>query len=310
MSEWFHGLPVVRFDDGPLVRFEVGLDPNGVDPSAVVWLINTENPDGTWGEPDRKWFDRRWESLIAQPWAGDIAALVVAGWSAPTDELIDAAEILTGLTHLDIRSYDSEASWISQEDISLVLEAYPRLRRLWARGADPTFFNGVFPALEELRLESAGLPAEVIRGIGESSFPALTHLELWLGIGYSGGDATVDDLASILAGPRLPVLTSLGLRDSEITDQIAAALAGAPIVAQLTTLDLSMGTLSDTGAAALLAGQPLTHLTKLDLHHHFLTEEMQQRLRDELEPHGVEVDLSEAQDVDTPLEDRYVAVNE
>jgi hypothetical protein len=68
--------------------------------------------------------------------------------------------------------------------------------------------------------------------------------------------------------------------------------------------------LSDAGAAALLAGQPLTHLRRLDLHHHFLTDQMQARLRDELEPAGVELDLSDAQRATVDIDDRYIAVSE
>ncbi len=66
--------------------------------------------------------------------------------------------------------------------------------------------------------------------------------------------------------------------------------------------------LSDTGAAALLSGQPLTHLKRLDLHHHFVTAEMATRLREELEPAGVRVDLSDAQT--ERRENRYIAVSE
>jgi hypothetical protein len=75
-------------------------------------------------------------------------------------------------------------------------------------------------------------------------------------------------------------------------------------------LDLSLGALSDVGAAALLAGQPLTHLRKIDLHHHFLTEAMAQRVRDELEPAGVEVDLAEAEFDPQQPEERFIAVSE
>jgi hypothetical protein len=149
-----------------------------------------------------------------------------------------------------------------------------------------------------------------VRAVGDSDLPNLTHLELWLGTDTYGGDATVADLASILAGTNTPTLTYLGLRDSEIADDIAAALAGASVVGRLETLDLSLGLLSDIGAATLLAGQPLTHLRRLDLHHHFLTEEMMRRLRDELEPSGVEVDLSSANLNLRRPEDRFIAVAE
>jgi hypothetical protein len=49
----------------------------------------------------------------------------------------------------------------------------------------------------------------------------------------------------------------------------------------------------DCAAAALLAGRPLTHLKKLDLHYNFLSEPFRQRIRQALEPAGVEVDLDQ-----------------
>ena len=146
--------------------------------------------------------------------------------------------------------------------------------------------------------------------VGECDLPALEHLELWLGTDSYGGNATVDDLAAILAGTRLPALRYLGLRDAELADEVAAAVAGAPVVARLSTLDLSLGVLSDVGAAALLGGQPLTHLRRLDLHHHYLSEEMMARLRDELSPAGVERRPVRAERARTPADDRYIAVSE
>ncbi len=314
MIETFHDLPVVQF--------EIGMDVANIDPSAVAWRIDayTTNDRSCWNGRERtsKRFEQRWGALIAQPWVGSITALVIGDWSAfdrtmaPTGELIEAADRLTGLTALfigDIGQEETQISWIQQGDISAVASAYPRLRRLWARGGDPAFVPGAYPGLGELRFESGGLPAEVVRAVGESELPHLNHLELWLGSGEYGGNATVEDLAGILAGTHMPQLTSLGLCDSEITDQVAAAVAGAPIVAQLSTLDLSMGMLSDVGAAALLAGQPLTHLKSLDLSHHYLSEEMMRRLRDELEPAGVVVDLR-PKGADTHPGFRYIAVSE
>lgn len=136
--------------------------------------------------------------------------------------------------------------------------------------------------------------------------PNLTHLELWLGVDNYGGDATIDDLAPILAGRSLPALTHLGLRNAEIADQIAEAVAAAPIVARLTSLDLSKGTLGDAGGEALLAGQPLTHLKTLDLSHHFLSPELAQRIVEELP--GVAVDVSDRQQEEEW--GRYTAVSE
>ncbi len=128
---------------------------------------------------------------------------------------------------------------------------------------------------------------------GASELPALVHLELWLGRSDDGGDCEVADPEPILSGARLPRLRRLALRNSEIQDEVAAAAASAPVVARLDVLDLSMGVLSDDGAATLLDGRPLTHLKKLDLHHHFLSEPFQDRIRQALEPAGVEVDLDQ-----------------
>ena len=137
------------------------------------------------------------------------------------------------------------------------------------------FGTAEFPAvrherLEKLTIQTGGLPAAVVRGVAAADFPALTHLELWLGTPNYDGDAEIADLAPILAGDRLPALRHLGLRNSEIQDDVCAALAAAPVVARLESLDVSLGILTDTGAAALLGGQPLTHLKRLDLHRNYL----------------------------------------
>lgn len=70
--------------------------------------------------------------------------------------------------------------------------------------------------------------------------------------------------------------------------------------------------LTDEGVTALLGGQPLTHLTRLDLHHNFVTEPVTQRIREALEPSGVEVDLSEPGDSweDDGVVHRFTAVAE
>ncbi|MDX3342691.1 hypothetical protein V5N34_38095 [Streptomyces baarnensis] len=148
-----------------------------------------------------------------------------------------------------------------------------------------------------------------------SDFPALEELDICLGAPVYGGNTEVSDLEPLLTGGRLPALRRLGLRNSEIQDEIATALAKAPVVPRLTELDLSLGTLGDKGAVALLTGQPLTHLARLDLHHHYLSEAVAERVRRELTPHGVEVDLTgtpqDRLDDGYPKDDiRYVAVAE
>jgi len=206
----------------------------------------------------------------------------------------------------DVIPDDQQISWIEQGDITPLFEAFPHLEHLEVRGSMYLELSPIRSGvLRTLRLESGGLPATIVRAVGDSDLPALEHLDMWLGVEEYGGDATVADLERILNGARLPSLRHLGLEDSEIQDEIAAAVAGAPVVARLASLSLALGMLSDRGAEALLSGQPLTHLERLDLHHHFLSEPMMERIRAALP--GVQVNLEDRKDAE---DDHYVAVSE
>ncbi|WP_194917130.1 STM4015 family protein [Catenulispora rubra] len=229
--------------------------------------------------------------------------------------LIAAADRFPNLRHLfvaDIESWQWEISWIKQCDLTPLLRAFPNLRTFGVRGSDDLGWEQrAYPELRELTFQTGGLPPEVVRAVGGSDFPRLTDLEMYLGTEEYFGGSEARDLDDLLAGTGFPELRYLGLRNAENADEIAAAVAHAPIVARLEVLDLSLGALGDEGAAALLAGQPLTHLKKLDLHHHFISEPMQERLREALP--GVEVDLSEPQepdDWDDDVEHRFVSVAE
>ncbi|GIH93647.1 STM4015 family protein [Planobispora siamensis] len=290
---------------------------------AGLKLIEVEEDDGTETGPvawsmfyDGDIGPTGCEHFLRLPQVERVGAMVVSGWGDLIEDtaeevvrfLADNARRLPSVRSIflgDIPQEVAEISWIRQTDITPLLEAYPLLERLDVRGGDGLVLRPVRHGnLKMLRFESGGLPAEVVRAVGVSEFPALEYLELWLGVPYYGGDATVADLEPILSGERLPALRRLGLRDSEIQDEIAAAVAGAPVVARLEALSLAMGTLTDEGAEALLSGQPLTHLRVLDLHHSFLSEAMIERIHAALPM--VEVDLAASTDDG----ERYVAVSE
>ncbi|MFS0695404.1 STM4015 family protein [Streptomyces nitrosporeus] len=250
-----------------------------------------------------------WEELFAafleavDP-AG-VRALIIGQWGESYEEtsaypiglVVAAAGRLTSLEAVfvgDLEMEEAEISWIEQSDVTVLLDAFPGLVALGVRGGSELEFPPVkHDSLRALTIETGGLPAAVVRGVLDSELPSLERLELWLGVSAYGGDATLADLAPLLTGTRFPRLHHLGLCNSELENEIASAVASAPVVARLRTLALSGGTLGDEGAAALLEGQPLTHLGTLDLHHHFLTEPMERRVTEALEPHGVRVDLSE-----------------
>ncbi|MEU8383193.1 STM4015 family protein [Streptosporangium sp. NPDC048865] len=296
----FHGLPV-RFpgDDTPA--------------SQAAWRVS--------GDPYESEEDiaDAFRKLLDTVDCAAVRALVVGTWGWAHDDaradrpirlLVEAAPHLPALEAIFLGDYvseESEISWIGQSDVTPLLTAYPRLRRLDVRGGDGLRLRPVtHDALETLRFESGGLPARVVRAVGASTLPALRHLEMWLGEENYSGDSGPDDWAAILAGGGLPALRHLGLQDSERQDEVAAAVATAPIVARLETLDLSMGVLSDEGAEALLSGQPLTHLRRINLRHHFMSDEMAAKVVAALS--GVEVDVSEQQEPDDDW--RFIEVSE
>jgi hypothetical protein len=233
----------------------------------------------------RYWTDR-FAVFLDDPDAEKVTGLIVGVWgqafqedSSPVVEALVAARArlpnLIALFLGDITYEECEISWITQSDVSPLFSAYPRLEHFRVRGGNGLRFGGLQHAhLKSLVVETGGLPVLALRDVLSADLPALEHLELWLGTDAYGWDGSVEDLAPLLAGELFPHLRYLGLRNSDIADQIAVAIANAPILKRIRVLDLSLGTLSDTGAAALLTSPDIRKLEKLDIHHHYLSEEM------------------------------------
>ncbi|GAA5193934.1 hypothetical protein GCM10023322_57060 [Rugosimonospora acidiphila] len=311
----FAGLPVVNFelpdeDDDELP------EPLPDDPASVAWRLALED-----FEADAADFGELVEGWLERVPGDSVRALIIGNWGSayeeapPIDLLTALAPRLPGLRALflgEMTFEECEISWICHRDITPLLAAWPGLEVLRVRGGRGSEGDGLklspvrHAALRELAFESGGLPASVVRAVGESELPELTHLELWLGEEEYGGDATIADLGSILAADKWPRLRHLALCDAEIADKVAAAVATAPVLTALKSLDLSQGTLVDADAEVLLSGKPLTHLRRLDLHHNYLSEPMAARFVAELP--GVEVDLSDQQTEDE--HGRYTAVSE
>lgn len=160
--------------------------------------------------------------------------------------------------------------------------------------------------LEELIIITGGLSKAVLGDIAASRLPNLRKLELYLGVDNYGFDGGLEDLLPLIEPGKFPNLTYLGLKNSEIQDEIAAALADAPILDQLHTLDMSLGTLSDTGAEALLASERVKGLKLLNLSHHYMSDEMMLRLKNS----GLPVDVSDQQQADDDDDWRYPSITE
>ncbi|WP_439680724.1 STM4015 family protein [Embleya sp. MST-111070] len=316
----FGGLPVA--DLRPRGSTATSITP-GDAPDAVAWRIRVdpwEHEEAEFEKHFRYFLDTvdttRVTALLCGCWTDDLSAE-----SPALGLLVEHADRFPNLRHLflgDVVQEESEISWMNIGTLTPVLHAYPRLEELVVRGGAFDGNPDVAPALEPLRhdalralrFESGGLSARLVGAIGLCDLPALENLELWLGINQYDGTATVDDLAELLSGVRVPALRRLGLMNSEIQDAVAAAVAAAPLTARLESLDLSMGTLGDEGVEALLAGQPLTHLKTLRINHHFVSDTMAARLREALRPHGVTVDIGRAEELRDWGSGRYVEVSE
>ncbi|WP_223166901.1 STM4015 family protein [Nonomuraea sp. SYSU D8015] len=281
---------------------------------AVAWRLTASEESEDFPEKIEETLDWFFDHVDTS----QVTALVFGEWEECYEESADPivarlaaeAERLPALRAIflgAISPEESEISWIQQADITPLLEAFPKLERLEVRGGSELRMGPVrHDALRMLRMETGGLPGDVVRAVAGSDLPALELLELWFGIDQYGGDATINDVAPIMSGERLPALRHLRLQNSEFQDEIAAAVAAAPIVGRLESLSLSMGSLGDAGAEALLSGQPLTHLRWLNLDHHFMSASMMERVAKALP--GVEVVLSGRESRENSW--RFVAVSE
>ncbi len=302
--EEFAGLPVRDFDP----------DEGLTDPAKTAYRLaltyDAAEDGATMGGLLSRLFD--------DPACEKVAALVIGDWN-PIENEAGAAEIVASLAAAcdrlpglraiflgDITYEECEISWIRQTDITPILEAYPRLEQLRVRGAEGLSIGEVHhDSLEALIIESGGLPRSVVRAVAAADLPNLEHVELWLGSDGYGGDSTVEDLTPILSGAAFPRLKYLGLRDCEWADALATALADAPILRRIETLDLSLGNLGDEGAVALISGGNLSGLKRLDIHHHYVSDEVIDGLKDT----GVELNADQRQESPDD-DDRYIAVSE
>ena len=256
------------------------------------------------------------DDFLAKTTTATLEALILGAWSnaaeddpqAFLDRLVERQPELTELKALfigDMSSEDCEISWIKQGDYGKLLKTFHGLETLRIRGTDGL----VLPAFEhhslrELALETGGLPTKIVRNIQNSTMPALRHLELWLGDDGYGFDGKLADYAELLRHIRPDRLKYLGLRNSQIADELAEHIAQQPWLGSLHTLDLSMGTIGDKGAAALIASPYLAGLKVLDLNHHYISKPLITSLR----ALPLQLRIDEAQEEDDG--DRYVEVSE
>jgi hypothetical protein len=258
------------------------------------------------------------EKLSSSPESASLTSLIIGDWGQAYENSSEEA-VAALVTHsasfpslrklvIGEMSYEEcEISWIIQSDLSSLLPAFPELLSLTIQGGNGLSLTALkHDKLEELIIISGGLGKTVLNHIAVSQLPNLRKLELYLGVDNYGFDGSLADLLPLIEAGKFPKLTYLGLKNSEIQDEIAGAVADAPVLDQLETLDLSLGTLSDVGAELLLSSERIKGLKALNLSHHYMSDEMISRWQKS----GLPVDVSDKQESDDEEDWRYPSITE
>jgi hypothetical protein len=278
-----------RSTEGPFAGLPVGDFPETAPGPGVASRINL-------GWDDDNTFEKLLNDLAAHPGAADLEALVVGAFDsesldmpAPAIQALiaHAAKFprLRALFFGDVSQERSEVSWVETGDQAKLAQAFPKLEILRFRGSGHSTIAGFSsPVLHTLIIESGGLQPKVVRDVLEADLPALRHLELWLGTPDYGGETTLADLEPLLKGQVHTGLTYLGLRNSEIADEIAFAVSKSPLLATIEELDFSLGTIGDAGYLALAQMEPSPKLRTLNVSRHYAGPGAVEALTEDLRP--------------------------
>lgn len=273
------------------------------DPDAGLTNPESSIPHLAVGYGAQQTWAELFSHLLEQPDSDKLIGLSVGSWSPEMFEegpgemielLVASAPQLPNLKVLFIghTTYEEiEISWMHSGDLSPLWQAYPELEHFRTRGTNGLTLGQLeHEYLKELTIDSGGLASSVLEEVAAARLPALERLELMLGTDEYGWDGQPEDVLPFLDPAKFPRLKYLGLKNSQVADEIAELIGSHPaILKQLEVLDLSMGTLSARGGRALLGCEEIRSLKKLDLHHHYLTDETLRQFQ-EL---PIEVDLSE-----------------
>ncbi|WP_166829482.1 STM4015 family protein [Thalassoroseus pseudoceratinae] len=272
-AEEFDGKKVVDYEVGMTLepettnyRLRLEYDSEESFSELLTDFLTAENVDRVTGVLTGAYSEEMYEESMAPI----VEAVIAAAPRLPS---------LTGLFIGDIIYEENEVSWIQQTDVSPVWTAFPKLRTFQVRGGEGLSLGDIaHDQLKTLIVQTGGMPREILQQLANAQLPELEHLELYLGDSGYGWTGTIADVEALLQANRFPKLKTLGLKNSEIADDVAGVVSVSPIVAQLETLDLSLGTLGDAGAEKLLACENVKTLKKLDLSHHYMSNEMMKQV--------------------------------
>jgi hypothetical protein len=212
------------------------------------------------------------------------------------------APFLRSLRFDDFTREESEISWTSYGDLSVLWAPFVRLEELRIRaGGEGVLGRLEFPRLKRFARETGGLRNDELDAILSAKWPLLEQLEIWFGDPNYGAQVDAGRLESFLKGGHPPKLRALGLMNCDFAGELLPLVLGSPLLPALRSLDLSMGVLGDEHVDALLAAR-LGHLEVLNLESNAFSPEACARLKAALP-------LAKLGD-QNPAAERYVSVGE
>lgn len=247
------------------------------------------------------------DEILADPELSELEELVIGCWGESWDNgaqpivdgIVECNDKFSQIKSLFIGDMDyeeCEVSWIEQADYGKLWAALPNLEKLTIKGSTNLSLGDIqHENLKSLEIICGGLPKEVLAGIGEAKLPALESLKLYIGVEDYGFDGNIEDIANMLMNSDFPNLKTLGIKDSEIQDDVAKVVTKSKYMSQIEVLDLSLGTLTDEGGQVLLDTLPdYENIKEVNLEYHYLSEDMMAKLK----ALSADVDVSEKQEDD------------
>ena len=212
----------------------------------------------------------------------------------------------------DISWEECEVSWIQNTDLAPVVNSFDLETLTVKGGCGLRFENMKSSTLKKLEIISGGTGETVLSDIVKAELPALTHLEIYMGVDNYGFDGSIQDIIPFTKKENFPKLKYLGLKNSDIEDEICEAVLAGDILPQLEVLDMSYGTLGEKGVNMLLDNiDKISHLKELNIYYNYAPKELLEKLQGEMEKLGIKsyCDQGDA-DLDEEEEYRYPYITE
>ncbi|MCT4542210.1 MAG: STM4015 family protein [Vallitalea sp.] len=205
----------------------------------------------------------------------------------------------------DMEGEECEISWINNTDLAPLINTF-KVEKFTAKGGEGLRFNNIkSESLKSLSIISGGTDKETLNDLINAQLPNLERIEIYLGVSAYGFNAEIEDITPFIKRENFPKLKYLGLKNSEIQDEICEKVFEGDILKDLRALDLSLGTLGDKGAKVILDNiEKLSHLECFDLTYNYISENPLNEIGSKLKEYNVKF-LSSQEDVYIDKDDEW-----